>query len=176
MKFIVGTKNAQKVSVVKRVVADIVKDYVLVEAIDIPSLVPDTPYNEETKQGAYNRARQLVKSHASAYCIGLESGLVERYDLLFEEAWACVCYKNQVYYGYSSGLVIPEYVRQKMEELNLEHGPTMNHIRGELGQFDDRDTWGTYSGKAILRTISIEEALRNALVQIFSPSESLYNK
>lgn len=40
---------------------------------------------------------------------------------------------------------------------------------------DERDTWGTYSGKLILRDISLAEALRNALVQTVPAKDSLYH-
>lgn len=177
MKFVIGTKNRQKIAVLKQIAAATSgHSKIEVIGVDVDSNVPDTPYGEETKQGAYNRAAQLVLQHPEAYAVGLESGLVLRYELLFEEAWACVMFGDKTYYGYSSGLLIPDYVRKRMAKLNTEHGPTMNKIRNELNQFDDRDTWGTYSGNMILRTISLEEALRNALIQIFAPEESLYHK
>lgn len=176
MKFVIGTSNKKKITALEKVLADVVSESTQVVGVDINSYVPDTPYNEETKLGAYKRASHLAKRYHDWYCVGVESGLAERYDLLFEEAWACILYKNEIYYGYSSGLLIPSYVRKKMKELNLEHGIAMSMIRKELDQFDDRDTWGTYSGKMVPRDVSLEEALRNTLIQIFAPNQSLYHK
>ncbi len=102
--------------------------------------------------------------------------LVTRYGDTFEESWACVIVKTKVFYGYSSGLLIPKYVLNRMKQDALEHGPAMNTIRTELNQHDDRDTWGTYSAKLITRDVSLAEALRNALIQVFAPEESLYRK
>lgn len=176
MKFLIGTNNPQKIAALKKALSDIISDDIEVEGISTDSYVPDTPYNEENKQGAYNRADKLKQHYPEHYCIGVESGLAERYGLLFEEAWACICFEDKVYYGYSSGLLLPAYVKRKMQEDGIEHGPAMNKIRKELKQFDDRDTWGTYSGKMVLRSVSLEEALRNTLIQIFTPPDSLYNK
>jgi hypothetical protein len=36
------------------------------------------------------------------------------------------------------------------------------------------DTWGSYSGGVLPRTVSLEEALRNALTQVIAPPESFY--
>jgi non-canonical (house-cleaning) NTP pyrophosphatase len=175
MDIIIGTKNKAKVAIVEQVMAELLPDHTLhVQGIDIESGVPDTPRGEETKTGAYNRAVAAAQS-SPTYSIGIESGLVERYGAWFEEAWACVILEGNFYYGYSSGLSIPKYVLRKMHENDVEHGPAMHQIRNELHQHDDRDTWGTYSDKLILRDVSLQEALRNALIQTLPSKNSLYH-
>lgn len=62
-----------------------------------------------------------------------------------------------------------------MDELKMEHCDMMTIIEKEFGKLPN-DTWGTYSGGAILREISLEEALRNALIQIAAPDNSFYKK
>ena len=174
MNITVGTKNKSKVATVTRVMAEFLPHRKMtVTGVDAPSGVPDTPRGEETKQGAYNRA-QAVSQTQPDYAVGIESGLVERYGIWFEEAWACIIIDGTPYYGYSSGLPIPRYVLETMHKNDMEHGPAMSHILTELQRPDERDTWGTYSDKLILRDISLQEALRNALIQTLPSEQSLY--
>jgi non-canonical (house-cleaning) NTP pyrophosphatase len=176
MKITVGTKNQSKVTIVSDIMTEFLPNEKLnIQGIDIPSGVPDTPRGEETKQGALNRASAAAKQEGATYGVGIESGLVDRYGVWFEEAWACIVFNGRSYYGYSSGLPIPRYVLKTMQRDDIEHGQAMRQIRKELNQFDDRDTWGTYSGKLILRDISLQEALRNAIVQIVTSKENLYH-
>lgn len=176
MNSIVGTKNKAKIAVVARVMAEFLPDDELgVTGIDAPSGVPDTPRDHETKQGAYNRALYVSRHDIAHYNIGIESGLVQRYGIWFEEAWACIIIDDKSYYGYSSGLPIPLYVLETMRIHDLEHGHAMSHIlTTELHRPDERDTWGTYSDKVILREVSLQEALRNALIQTLPSKQSLY--
>ncbi|MDN5274428.1 MAG: hypothetical protein JWP06_329 [Candidatus Saccharibacteria bacterium] len=175
MNIIVGTKNKAKIAIVTQVMAEFIpSDEMTVTGIDTPSGVPDTPRGEQIKQGAYNRAQNVATIKLAEYGIGIESGLVERYGVWFEEAWACIIIDGKSYYGYSSGLPIPEYVLQTMQKEDLEHGPAMRQILTELSRPDERDTWGTYSDKLILRSVSLQEALRNALIQTIVSKHSLY--
>lgn len=61
-----------------------------------------------------------------------------------------------------------------MTLMKLEHGPAMRAIREIHGIENDKDTWGLYTNYALLRAVSLEESLRNALIQIFAPAGHLY--
>lgn len=174
MDIIIGTKNQAKVAIATQILAEYFPDAQLeIKSVDIDSGVSGSPEDEATKTGAENRAHGAAET--ADYGVGIESGLVERYGILFEEAWACVSHEGKTYYGYSSGLPIPPHVLRTMKESGLDHGAAMRKIRDELNQFDDRDTWGTYSGKLVLRNISLQEALRNAVVQIVHTENNLYH-
>ena len=150
---------------------------IIVEGYNAVSQVPDTPYDKQTFDGARNRALDS-KSHigGSDYYIGLESGLIERYGHMYEEAWAAIISKDdKEYYGYSSGLKVPDYILKKMDELKMEHCDVMTIIEKEFGNLPN-DTWGTYSGGIIVREISLEEAIRNALIQVVASDKSFYKK
>lgn len=172
LRFLLGSASERKIQTVQHIVATVTDRQFTVVGSDVPSGVPDTPRDEQVKQGATNRAQALAVD--DVYAIGLESGLVERYGDTYEEAWACIIYDGRRYYGYSSGLQLPGYVIERMDTLQLDHGPAMRHIRNEKGVAHDKDTWGLYSNYALLRSASLEEALRNALIQIFAPEGHLY--
>jgi non-canonical (house-cleaning) NTP pyrophosphatase len=136
--------------------------------------VRETPFGRETLDGACNRARECRRHHPDAFCIGLESGLVERFGQCFEEAWAFVLAPDgREAVGYSSGLRVPDYVLRRMRDSGRPHAEVMGAIEHERGT-PASDTWGNYSGGRISRTVSLEEALRNALVQLLPLPASLY--
>lgn len=177
MKIILGSTSKQKISVVEKIAAQLISGCELeVVGYAAKSGVPDTPYDAETFEGAKNRASDSQTHLPGADCyIGLESGLVERYGHLFEEAWCVLVLGGREYYGYSSGLTVPEYVLTMMRQLNKPHSEVMKMIEEECGEVSS-DTWGVYSGGSIARAVSLEEAVRNAFIQAMEVENSLYRK
>lgn len=178
MNIIVGSASQRKIDVVKKVVREIFLDpEIIMQGFAAVSGVPETPWDKETFDGARNRAVHVRKNFSEAdFAIALESGLVERYGHVYEEAWSVVISKDaKEYYGYSSGLKVPDYILATMDRLALPHSEAMSIIEREHGKLPN-DTWGTYSGGMIARSVSLEESLRNALIQFAAPGQSLYKK
>lgn len=177
MKIIIGTKNQKKIDVALGVFKSVlgVED-VTVEARDAQSGVPEAPHDQETYQGAYNRATECFKVGGADYYIGIESGLTERYGNMFEEAWAIVIsHDGAERVGYSSGLMLPKTVVDRMNA-GQKHNEIMAYFDKEFNLPDDnRDTWSRYTGGNISRQVSLEEALRNALIQVVHSERNLYN-
>ena len=178
MKCVIGSASERKINTAKK----IFREYGEYADVDVQgyaavSGVPDTPWDIETFQGAYHRAMNSKTNVLGAqYYIGLESGLVERFGHIYEEAWcAVVTAEGKEFFGYSSGLKVPDYVLHKMDELKMEHSDVMTLLEKEHDKLPN-DTWGSYSGGVVLREVSLEEALRNALIQIVAPEESFYMK
>lgn len=67
---------------------------------------------------------------------------------------------------------MPDYVLKEMKERNEEHRHVMLRLRKNPD--GPKDTWGDYSAGMIMRTVSLEESLRNALIQEFAPEGSYY--
>lgn len=179
MKFVVGSASERKIKVAEKIIRQLGSDEreISVEGYAAISGVPETPYDRQTFDGARNRALD-AKAHITGadYYIGMESGLVKRYDHIYEEAWSAVIAKNgDEYFGYSSGLKIPDYVLDKMSELGMEHCDVMTILEEKHGKLPN-DTWGNYSGGMLIREISLEESLRNAFIQIAAPPESFYKQ
>jgi len=75
MKVIIGTKNQKKIDVTASVFMSTMKiDAVEAIARDAKSNVPEAPHNEETFQGALNRAQECYEQGEADYFVGLESG------------------------------------------------------------------------------------------------------
>ncbi len=177
MKIIVGTKNQKKVDVVTSVFKDILKQPSLeVTSYNAQSLVPEAPHDRETYEGAMNRAKDCEQSGDADYYVGIESGIVNRYGNIFEEAWAVIISKNGTsQIGYSSGLLLPNVVVGRMNS-----GELHNDILADIDKMfdlpeDNRDTWSRYTGGSISRQVSLEESLRNALIQSTDSERNLYN-
>ncbi len=176
MKVIIGTKNQKKIDTVKSVFKEIFEiSDIEVISHNANSLVPEAPHDQETYDGARNRAIECSKLEPADYYVGIESGLVERYGNYFEEAWAVVISKEGVeQLGYSSGLMLPQVVADRMRS-GEEHNRIMADFDKKLNSPDDnRDTWSRYTGGYISRQVSLEEALRNALIQGVVTEHSLY--
>lgn len=172
MKVAIGTFNSMKINTVEKIFNEIFSlDSLEVISLDVDSKVPEAPHGIETYHGAMNRAKACNKILAADYYVGIESGLVERYGNLFEEAWAIVISNNNdEYIGYSSGLLIPSVVAKKIKN-GEKHYDIMNYYDKLFNLPDDnRDTWSRYTGGNISRQLSLDEALRNALIQL-APSE-----
>lgn len=178
MLFIVGTTSNRKIETVKKVLQEFLKDKPFdLKPSAAESQVSETPHDKETYDGARNRALNCKKNNNADFYIGMESGLAERYGQLYEEAWCCVLDKNgKEYFGYSSGLKVPEYILKKMDEHKLPHYLVFAKLNNHFDKEINSDTWGMYSGNLILRGISLEESLRNALIQIFAAENSFYKK
>lgn len=178
-QFVIGSMSKRKIEVAEKIIRQLFLDdqTIVVEGCEAVSGVPETPYDRETFRGAQNRAHDASVHIPSAdYYIGLESGLVERYGHIYEEAWSIVLTADgKEYAGYSSGLKVPDYVLQKMDELKMKHNEVMTILEQEHGKLVN-DTWGSYSGGMLIREISLEEAVRNALVQIIAPQGSFFKK
>ncbi|HEY1074711.1 MAG TPA: DUF84 family protein [Patescibacteria group bacterium] len=177
-EWILGSESQRKIDTATRVIAQVSGQAgFTVKGCAAESGVGNTPYDEDTPRGAQNRASDSKRHFPQAdYWIGLESGIVTRYGKTFEETWAVVLTKDEkAFFGFSSGLVVPNVVLKRMQETDQDHWQVMPQLRAEHGIENDKDTWGVYSGYTILREISLEEALRNALVQIFAPKQAFYH-
>jgi non-canonical (house-cleaning) NTP pyrophosphatase len=176
-RIVVGSASKRKIDMTAKVARDVFRDpTILVEGYAAVSGVPETPFDKETFDGARNRAQDAKRHAREAECyIGLESGLIERYGHVFEEAWCAVLIHGKEYFGYSSGLKVPDYILKRMDAQQKPHALIMTEIELEFTKTPS-DTWGTYTGGQLLRETSLEEALRNALIQVIEAEGSLYHE
>src|SRR3989344_6066928 len=153
MKFVIGSGNERKIKVAEKIIRQMWSDGANSEVSGYPAVsgVPETPYDKQTFDGARNRALD-AKTHIvdADYYVGMESGGIERYGHLYEEAWsAVITAAGEEYFGYSSGLKVPDYVLKKMNELGMEHCDVMTVLEEKHGKLPN-DTWGNYSGGKLI--------------------------
>lgn len=170
MTIYLASTSSLKKSAVQNVLTELSKKQVIQEIPEvlckyIVSVVPPTPLNAETFLGARHRAKTVaqLRAHPEGCFVGLESGLVERHGILFEECWCVLQDGNgNEYCGYSSGYPLPQKIRNHIEKGGT-HLEALEALEKESG-ISRRDTWAIYSKNTIKRAKSIEEAFRNAFL------------
>ena len=107
MKILIGTNNKAKTKAVQTVSSMYYPDAQF-ENREVASLVSDQPMSqEETRQGAINRAKQLMEGNRSIlFGIGLEGGVNEIEGLMYICNWGALVAKWKCFYGYWSGSTI----------------------------------------------------------------------
>ncbi len=177
MNLVIGTNNQQKAQTVGLVFQQLGIVISSVKILSAASGVAEAPHGKDTYTGARNRALRCreVTKNKNDICIGIESGIVNRYGIYFEEAWAVILCETDEYVGYSSGLVLPKKLLEIMKSKNLTHDKAIKFFDSDAERASNKDTWATYTDNALSRTLSIEEAVRNAAVQSLVHSMSMYH-
>ena len=86
MKVVVGSKNKTKVGAVEKVWKD-----VTITSLSVPSGVANQPFtDEETMQGAVNRAKRALQEGEAQIGIGLEGGVMKTEHGLFMCNWGAL--------------------------------------------------------------------------------------
>jgi inosine/xanthosine triphosphatase len=131
MDIIIGSTNP-----VKRAAAENILSIVFPDAnfacLDVPSNVSPQPWgDDETRQGAYNRAHNILEATAADIGVGLEGGVVECSLGLMTTAWCVVLRRNgTVGIGGGINILLPDSVAQAVRS-GIELGPAMDTLVGE---------------------------------------------
>lgn len=120
MDIIIGSKNPTKVKAVQTVFST-----EQVRMLDVKSEVADQPFSdEETRQGAINRAQQCASSITNTTGIGLEGGVMYVNKELFLCNWgALVTPKGDTYTAGGARIKLPEEIGNQ-----LHHGKELGEI------------------------------------------------
>lgn len=162
--FILNTKNHTKKTAVEEVLRAYLKENFSLIVKDLPINFPETPKGKQTYQGAKRRAEKIFKDYnQKIIAVGLESGLVKRFGILFEEAWCCIIFKKNYFFGYSSGLEIPKEIQKRLAK--EKHKDIMLKLEKRIN-LSSKDTWGIYTNGLLPRKESLKEAFRNAFLSL----------
>lgn len=144
MKVAVGTKNKAKVGAVEAIVKEYFPE-ATIESIDVPSDVSVQPFsNEETRQGAINRARNTMVQTNADLTFGLEGGVDEINGTMYCCNWGAVALKDGTVIASSGAqFALPEEIAAELR-MGKELGPVMDvytntenirHHQGAVGIF-----------------------------------------
>lgn len=123
LKIVVGSTNKAKVQAVLQAIPT---SWELITS-NVPSGVSNQPFSdEETIQGAMNRASNALHQTDAHLAIGLEGGVVETPYGLFLCNWAALKVREtqKTYIAGGARILIPEEVANKLRE-GKELGPVM---------------------------------------------------
>lgn len=147
MKIAIGTKNKAKILAVETACmqADM-QEVPLFSAYDVESLVSAQPFSdEETREGAINRAKAALLKGDATIGIGLEGGVKWLGQELYLCNWAALVTVNQTFTAAGAQIPLPLEIAQKLLT-GVELGPVMEEFSkqqdvrqhaGAIGIFTD---------------------------------------
>lgn len=129
MKVYVGSKNPVKIEAVKEAFSKYFN--VEVEGHPAESGVPDQPMEDETYQGAENRAKELRKMDIAGeaeYYVGIEGGISKIHDKWMSYGVICIMNKQgKKGFGTSAHFELPQIVMEK-----IQAGEELGHVMDEI--------------------------------------------
>ncbi|MEH7463761.1 DUF84 family protein [Bacillus thuringiensis] len=113
MKVAVGSKNKVKVNAVREVLAE-----AEIVSLSVPSHVSEQPFSdEETLQGASNRAKLALAEGKADIGIGLEGGVMHTDHGLFMCNWGALATKeDKLFIAGGARMKLPDEFIQPLEE------------------------------------------------------------
>ncbi|WP_368652412.1 DUF84 family protein [Ornithinibacillus sp. 4-3] len=147
MTIIVGSTNPAKVNAVQAVFSS---DKVI--AKNVPSNVSSQPFSdEETREGAINRAIQCMKSAPNAIGIGLEGGVMYVGEQLFLCNWgALVTSIGEIYTASGARILLPDTIKEQLEQ-GIELGEVMDMYMNKSGIRYQEGAIGIFTNDLISR-------------------------
>ncbi|MFA6710630.1 MAG: inosine/xanthosine triphosphatase [Candidatus Methanomethylophilaceae archaeon] len=127
----VGSMNPVKIEAVRSVMERIYGD-ARITAVNVKSNVPEQPFEEETVNGAKNRARSALGNHDLS--VGIEAGVFEMYDGLYDIQHCVIMDREgKMTVGMGPGFRYPDRVAKLIRE-----GRTVGKAMGEIYTNDYR--------------------------------------
>lgn len=129
-------------------------------SIDVPSGVSAQPFSdEETMEGALNRAQAAMKEANADLGIGLEGGVVKTPYGLFLCNWgALVSQKGDTYFAGGARLKLPDEVAERLLE-GIELGPVMDEYTKKKDIRKHEGAVGVFSNGRITRDTMFEHVV-----------------
>ena len=174
----VGSRNPVKVAAVRAVFARVAPG-VTIEAVAVPSGVPDQPWGDtETRDGATARAIAARAACAADLGVGIEGGVVDETDRSTATvrrqfrtcAWAAVATaSDRVHVGGSLAMPLPAVVADRLDA-GEELGHAMDALLGTTGTKHRGGAVGVLTGGLIVRQQAYEVILTYALAPLLTPA------
>lgn len=127
MKFAIGSTNPTKTRAVENVLRVLYAELEIV-TFDVPTGISVQPIgDEETRRGAYNRARAVLALTDAEWGFGLEGGVIQTEFGVMTNAWCVVAARDgRVGVGGSANMLLPDTVAWRVLRDGLELGEAMD--------------------------------------------------
>ncbi|MBP2259171.1 DUF84 family protein [Virgibacillus alimentarius] len=147
MRIIIGSKNPTK----WKAVQDVFDTY-QVDTLNAPSRVSSQPFSdEETREGAINRALQCAESTPGAIGIGLEGGVMYIKDQLYLCNWgALVTEDENIYTASGARIVLPIDIAEQLKA-GSELGDIMDQYTRKEEVRENEGAIGIFTNDSISR-------------------------
>lgn len=147
MKIAIGSKNKTKILACERVFpeAEII-------AMRAPSDVSEQPFSdEETLQGAKNRAKWCLEQEGISFGIGLEGGVMQMKDTLYLCNWGALATKDKIFVASGAKIPLPQEVAKRLEA-GIELGDVMDDYAKRKNVRQNEGAIGIFTNGYISRT------------------------
>lgn len=171
MNVIISSKNPVKIQAVREAVQQMFpNENHSFKGISVPSGVSDQPMtDEETLQGAKNRAKQAKQVHPEGdLCVGIEGGIEPREGGMMAFAWIVVEGIVQRGLGRSAGFMLPPEVCRLISQ-GIELGEADDIVFGKSNSKQSNGAIGLLTQDLITRTTLYVPAILMALVPFVRP-------
>lgn len=147
MKIMIGSQNPTK----WKAVQEVFKGYEI-GTKDVPSLVSSQPFSDdETREGAINRALKCAGSSSDAIGIGLEGGVMYIHDQLYLCNWgALVMPDKEMYTASGARIVLPPDIAVQLEK-GTELGEIMDIYTRKQAVRNKEGAIGVFTNDAVSR-------------------------
>lgn len=147
MKIIVGSKNPTKIAAVEELFPNDT-----VKAMDASSSVSAQPFSdEETREGAVNRAMDCVQANSDSMGIGLEGGVVYVEDQLYLCNWgALIDQDKNIFTASGAKIPLPDEIDEQLK-LGHELGDVMDKYAKKQGVRKNEGAIGVFTNELITR-------------------------
>jgi inosine/xanthosine triphosphatase len=178
MKVLVGSQNPVKLEAVKEAFSKYFNE-VEVLGIKVNSKVSNQPINEETFQGAKNRAMELVRIDqeerlGGEFFVGIEGGILKLFSRWFDFSAMCITDdKGKVGYGTSPFFELPENIAESLLS-GTELGDVIDYLSGEQNTKERQGAVGYFTRGVMDRKRIYIDGLVAALVPFLN--QRLYLK
>lgn len=163
MRILIGTHNRAKTKAVQTI-SSIYYPEANFENKEVPSLVSDQPMGqEETRQGAINRAKQLIdelmEDSDILFGIGLEGGVQEIDGQLYICNWGALATPaGDVFTATGAGVPLPGEIAEQLRG-GAELGPVMDVYTNKKGIRHDEGAIGVFSNGLVNRSAMFEHIM-----------------
>lgn len=159
MKILIGTHNRAKTKAVQTI-SRMYYPEAIFENIEVPSLVSDQPMSqEETRQGAINRASQLMENSNALFGIGLEGGVTEIDGQMYICNWgALATQEGEVFTATGAGIPLPKELAEQLLA-GAELGPVMDVYTNKNEIRHDEGAIGVFTNGLVNRSTMFEHIM-----------------
>lgn len=139
-------------------------------AVTVLSGVPDQPWgDDQTRQGAFNRAKNALLHTAAELGVGLEGGVVETPVGLMTCAWCAIVDRaGKVGYGGGVHMLLPPPVEAQLK-IHGELGPAMDALVNEHNTKQGRGAVGILTNGLSSRRAAYEQLVAMAAAPFVTP-------
>ncbi|API90878.1 MULTISPECIES: DUF84 family protein [Virgibacillus] len=146
MKIVIGSMNKAKIQAVKEVFPEAV-----IVTEDADSGVSAQPFSdEETRQGAINRALSCLDTQDATFGIGLEGGVMFIGNQLYLCNWGALAFSDQLYTASGARIALPHEITEQLIQ-GRELGDVMDEFAKRKQVRQQEGAVGIFTSERISR-------------------------